>query len=364
MTSPPPLFYPGVQSPDNSHSGTSPVAGGVPLGELLTALSSPWKPALVAMELQGRLSVLLRLVLRDRVLWTRPPALLGEDFERWEDWQAAGAMTALTRDCYEFVVIDRFHGLRRLAGGDEILVNKYLLHQVQDFIGQRQRRFDPAGHAVWTNGLAAVVRATEQGFIQLRGRREPLGGHTWLLFGHEEGKREAWEQLHRETGWSQVQKRLGRVEAATQEALALHLARLAGRRVQPCRLRDLLAALQPACRVQSQFHAMEDSGCAGLLVTVLEFIRPDVGFGDWEGWRFWMSQLETDVDVLVESTPARERCRRLLDALLWYVEADQLPPEPPRLARELDIRPVELAEDLRVLATATVRHDPTRVPPR
>jgi len=336
----------------------APVADHLPLGELLAALTSPWKPALAAMELQARLGVLLRLVLRDRVLWLQPPRLLGDGFQPWDDWQEPQALAALTRACYEFVVIHRFHALQTLAGADDNLVNNQLLRQVRDFVGECQRRFDPAGHAVWTNGLAAVERAAEQGFIQLRGRREPLGGHTWLLFGHEEGRRDAWEQLRRETGWSRVEAQLCRVERPVQETLAVHLARLAGRRVRPCQLRDLLAALQPLCR--DQFDASNaDADSAGRLATVMDFIQPDLGFSDWDGWRFSMSQLESDVDALVSGTAEQARCRRLLAALAWHAEADQPPPRPARLARELGVSPEELATDLRVLVEITARRDPT-----
>lgn len=335
-----------------------PLSGGLALGELLAALTSPWKPALVAMEFQERLVVLLRLVLRDRALWLQPPALLGNRFSHWSYWQEPAALGALVRDCYEFVVIQRFQLLRRLAGCDEALVSNQLLRQVRDFVVECQRRSDPAGHGVWINGLAAVTLVADQGFVQLRGRREPLGGPTWLLFGSEEGKREAWGQLHRQSGWWQVHERLGWIDGAVQENFAAHLAQLAGQPVQPCQFRDLIAALQPPCRGACKTSSV-DEAVSARLARVVAFIRPDPGFGDWEGWRFWMSRLEAEIDRLLEDPAERARCRRTLAALLWYAEADRTPPGAHRLLRELALKPRELAEDLDILERASEGCDPT-----
>jgi hypothetical protein len=98
-------------------------------------------PALVELMLP-----LLRTKLRARGLWRRPPAFIG--YTELDVWSDEMDLQILGVDAIEFAILKRLDALSaRIELGDN--VDGFIALNVDRFLGERQRRADPIGYAIY-----------------------------------------------------------------------------------------------------------------------------------------------------------------------------------------------------------------------
>src|SRR5438876_634399 len=113
------------------------------------AASDPADKVLPALER------LLRQRMRRRNLMAAP-SYLGYTVSSWD---APGAFDDVVPDCYIFAIIDRLDSLRkqlRLRSN----IDGVITRNVDNFLTERQRHYDPTGYAVYRNVKAAALRAS------------------------------------------------------------------------------------------------------------------------------------------------------------------------------------------------------------
>ena len=116
------------------------------------------------MELWDALSRDLRSRMRRRGLHRLPPSYLGYDAMDWDvDWDTI--RTDLVLDCYEFAILDRLPALRaqlQVHSNIDGLVQR----NIDNFLLEKQRRFDPVGYVVFANLRRAVQSAVASGWLK------------------------------------------------------------------------------------------------------------------------------------------------------------------------------------------------------
>src|SRR5260370_1002601 len=98
------------------------------------------------------LALLLRRRLAEEGFLAAPPDVLGCHAAHWDD---AAGWSGFVAACHAFAVLDRLEGLRRQlrARGD---VEDLVARNVDHFLIERRRRFDPVGYGVAGNVAGAV----------------------------------------------------------------------------------------------------------------------------------------------------------------------------------------------------------------
>ena len=143
----------------------------------------------------------LRSELRRRGIAEYGPSLLGYLGNSWHEGEA---IDDLAHDCYIRAIATRLRGLQAnlaLSGDIEKLVRK----NIRTFMGERQARFDPVGHAIFQNIKAAVADLSELGVLKrLEAVTEPVSGTSQFeIVGGQSGKfpdEAALKKALRETG--------------------------------------------------------------------------------------------------------------------------------------------------------------------
>lgn len=117
-------------------------------------------------ELLGQIAAALHRILASRGLWNSSPAVL--DYPEFPNWNDPDALARLATDGYIDAVLLRWNGLQD-SRDEGIDINPLIYRNLQLFVGQRHRRGDPPGAAVYANVLLAVAGALKRGICRRRG---------------------------------------------------------------------------------------------------------------------------------------------------------------------------------------------------
>lgn len=108
----------------------------------------------------------LRSALQSRGIYSEGPGLLGYNGTTWDD---EDAQQDFVHDAYCRAILSRLRGLHRnllQSGNIEMLVKRNL----RNFVGERQRRHDPAGDAIFQNLKVALLELCRTGFLTRIGK--------------------------------------------------------------------------------------------------------------------------------------------------------------------------------------------------
>jgi hypothetical protein len=134
-------------------------------------------------EVRTALRAALRSEMRRRGLWESPPSYLGID--GWQSWSAAGAdhgpLEELLDECFSFIFVDRRRSLEaQLAIKPNI--DGLVFLNIQHFLHEWQKEFDPLGYRVFEIVWAAVAHCLADGTLAVIAGDGKVRNDTVLAF--------------------------------------------------------------------------------------------------------------------------------------------------------------------------------------
>ncbi len=125
--------------------------------------NSCFLPETVFNNLLKTIATALRERMSKRALWTSPTNYLG--YPSAGNWnQDASLFEEIVFDCYVFAIAKRFRSLRNaMQRFDNI--DGLVFRNINNFLTERQRTYDPIGYAVAQNIICALEAAVELGAI-------------------------------------------------------------------------------------------------------------------------------------------------------------------------------------------------------
>lgn len=304
---------------------------------------------------------LLRRRMRQRNLLYAPPSYLGYDAPDWTSERAAEAWQDLVTDCYLFAILDRLQGLRnQLAVSDSI--DGIVVHNVDLFLIERQRRQDRVGYTAYQNAVAAVRLAEAAGWLVVQGERKGrLHNRTLLLFDEappnarpaDPGQLRAL--LETMPHWDEVFPKLLRTGEEPQQWLVEFLALLRRESITLVRLGDLVDVVIRRIRegqVSRHAAAMNDVALEGDddFAAVVKLVRPDDGLERREGWARLRSEVEAGIESLDKQRRVRARLLLVFREIARRIEEDDGKPiRQADVVRALDEAPSVINGDFQTL---------------
>lgn len=312
-------------------------------------------------DVLGTLRQLLRRRLRQRHLLHAPPAYLGYDAPSWTSERAEDAWQDLVTDCYLFAIVDRLQGLRnQLAVNDSI--DGIVVHNVDLFLIERQRRQDRVGYTTFQNVVGAVRLAETAGWLSIAGQRKGrlYNDSLLLLDGAPPGARPLSIDMLRDRlaampGWNDIFPKMLRTGTEPQHWLFEFVNLLRRESVKVLRLGDLVDVVGRRVRdEQVSRHAAAPHELAlegdDAFVAVVKLVRPDDDLERREGWERLRGEVEAEVQALNRQRRVRERLLLVFREIARRVEEDDgRPIRQADVVKALDVAPSVINGDFQTL---------------
>lgn len=271
----------------------------------------------------------LRSELRRRGILEYGPSLLGYLGNSWNDHEA---MDDLAHDCYVRAILTRLRGLRanlKLNGDIEQLVRR----NIRSFVGERQAKFDPIGHAVFQNLKASILELTEAGDLtRLESESEPISGASQFASAGRKTAElatdiEVKEALRHSGQILDGLEGIVRIGVTAQERLVCVIKGLPAQRVFRFSVTTLKTCLcDLITEADVPLNVARETRIADLHADFAENLRtidPDAGYEEEEDFRKLVVDLMSEVGTLSRSSAVKSRLRQLLASLAKAVENDE-----------------------------------------
>ena len=318
-------------------------------------LNRPLQPDLLAGVEQH-----LKQRMRRRGLLTAPPKYLGYDVPRW---RGPDAFSDIVVDCYVFAVLDRIEALRnQLLVCDN--VDGYVARNIDNFLFERQKRYDPLGYAAFRNVVAAVIQAREAGWLSVGvAPGERLSGRAVVQLAETAGTAPLADLLglaalvEDAPGWNDILPHLARITELGQEWLTALLCNLKTGGIGTFRVRDLVAVIAVRARkdwiarhaTPPQDLAEEGNEEFGQLV---RWIAPDQSLEHRDRWEMLKREVPKKIAGLDRQERVRARLARLFSVLVKAIDSKEgAVPTQVELTRQLGVPRSTVSDDFRLLET-------------
>lgn len=299
---------------------------------------------------------LLRQRMRRRNLLLARPAYLGYAAPNWvrdEAWPD------LVGDCYLFI-LRRLESLRNQLRVRDDICGLFVLN-VDHFLSERQRRYDPIGCAVFGNVEGGVRQARDAGDVTVE---EVVGDRrqnaSVVRFPRTPAEAETAEAetlrqiLNAAPGWREAMSDLERITRKGQAWVATFLQQLHAAGIEAVRVRDLVRVV--ADRLRSDRLTGRDHSRTGVTVNEdevsLESIlisKPDPSVIDRDRWEWLKQKVHQRISGLERQSRLRSRLAGVFATLAQWIDEGREDFRQADLADHLQIPPTSLSDYFHLL---------------
>ena len=308
------------------------------LTTLIGRLKGCMQPTYVFEALKNdHLAKILRHELNRRGLWHAPPAWLGYDGETWDD-----SFEDLLIDCYIFSICKRIRGLRsHLKTGKPL--DPLIFQNVEWFVTDCQKRFDPIGYAVWQNVMGAVEHAIKSGKLTATGldKKGKICNATLLtcLASTILSEKSLNKILCKNKEWLNIRLKLVWNDKRVYGKLGDVVCDLG---LNEVKFKDLVDVMKKEVRQTWQAcytaEALENTAIEDFeddTNQIVKIIGPDTAHEDYQSWINLIKQIMRAIDELDVDPELCQRIRECFFEMVVYIIREEKAPSQNELARLL-----------------------------